>query len=221
MLKVLQVLHQEKLLEHLIVAGSWCLYFYNFHYTKGQSIATLRTRDIDFFIPFPRAVKIKIDLPNLLEQLGFALDFQGRSGYIRLVHPELFIEFLVSEKGRSVDKPYPLKQLKMNAQALRFLEILQLKTLNIKVKDFKLTLPHPSCFVLHKVLVYKRRPKKDKRARDIEQIIRLLKLIQTQSELDSLTEVYSQLSRKWQTKVISNLIELGQTEIAELLEKNK
>ena len=140
-------------------------------------------------------------MPEVLEHLGFIIDFQGRAGYIRFVHPELFIEFLVPEKGRSINKQYPLKQLKINAQALRFLEILQLKTISVKVKDFDLTLPHPSCFVLHKTIVYKRRPNKDKRARDIEQIVRILNLIIQQDELKSLAEIYSKLNRRWQNAI--------------------
>ncbi len=111
--------------------------------------------------------------------------------------------------------------MKINAQPLRFLEILQLKTINVKVKDFELTLPHPSSFVLHKTIVYKRRPKKDKRTRDIEQIIRVLNLIQKQNELDSLVEVYSQIHKKWQGKILLNLKEIDQVEIAEFLEKDQ
>jgi hypothetical protein len=218
---VLKLLQQERLLQHLIVAGSWCIYFYKFYYNKRQSIATLRTRDVDFFIPSPKTIKIEVDLPELLGSLGFITDFQGRAGYIRFVHPGLFIEFLVTEKGRPVDKPYPLKQLKINAQALRFLEILQLKTVSVKVEDFELTLPHPSCFVLHKIIVYKRRPKRDKRTRDVEQIIRVLNFMQKQNELDSLLEVYSRLHNKWQNKIISNLKEIGQVDIAEFLERPK
>lgn len=218
LIKVLTLLQQEGLLDHLIVAGSWCIYFYKYYYNKRQPIATLRTRDIDFFIPAPKAIKIEIDLPELLEGLGFIIDFQGRAGYIRFVHPELFIEFLVSEKGRPINKPYPLKKLKINAQALRFLEMLQLKTIQIRVKDIELTLPHPACFVLHKLIVYKRRPKKDKRERDIEQIVRILSFVQKQKEASSLVEVYNQLHQKWQEKIILNLKELGQTEIAEFLE---
>ena len=221
LIKVLKLLQKEELLEHLIVAGSWCLYFYKFYYNKRQSIATLRTRDVDFFIPSPKAIKIEVDLPELLEHLGFITDFQGRAGYIRFVHPELFIEFLVPEKGRPITKPYKLKQLKINAQALRFLEVLQIRTVNIKVKDIELTLPHPSCFVLHKILVYKRRPKKNKRAKDIEQIIRVLDFLQKQREFDSLAEVYSQLYSKWQNKIIANLKEIDQADIAEFLKQSK
>lgn len=217
---VLKLLEQEGILKHLIVAGSWCIYFYKFYYNKRQPIATLRTRDIDFFIPHPKSIKTEIDLPELLENLGFIIDFQGRAGYIRFVHPELFIEFLVPEKGRPLEKPYLLKQLKINAQALRFMEILELKTISIELEDAKLTLPHPSSFVLHKIIVYKRRPKKDKRARDIEQIIRILNFIQKQNEFDSLLEVYSQLYHTWQNKIISNLKEIGQIEIVNFL-KNK
>ena len=213
----MKCLQEEGLLEHFIVVGSWCLYFYKLYYNKRQSIATLRTRDVDFFIPSPKTLKIEVDLPDLLEHLGFMTDFQGRAGYIRFVHPALFIEFLVPERGRPINKPYPLKQLKINAQALRFLEILEIKTIGAKVEDFELTLPHPSCYVLHKILVYKRRPKKDKRTRDIEQIARVLNFLQKQNETKSLAEVYSQLHRKWQNKIISNLNEIGQVDIATFL----
>ncbi len=219
-MKVLTLLQQEGLLDHLIIAGSWCLYFYKYYYNKRQPIATLRTRDIDFFIPAPREINIEIDLPELLESLGFKIDFQGRAGYIRFVHPELFIEFLVPEKGRAVNKPYTLKKLKINAQALRFLEILQLKTIQVNIKDIELALPHPACFVLQKLIVYKRRPKKDKRDRDIEQIRRVLTFIQKQDETDSLIEVYSKLHQKWQKKIISNLKEIEQINVVELLEAN-
>lgn len=214
------LLQQQGLLEHLIVAGSWCIYFYKFYYNRKQPIATLRTRDVDFFIPSPRSIKIEVDLPELLEHLGFIIDFQGRAGYIRFVHPDLFIEFLVPERGRAADKPYPLKQLKINAQALRFLDILQIRTVEVNIKDIQLTLPHPSCFVLHKVIIYKRRPKEEKRERDIEQIKRMLSFIQKQNELDSLTEIYSQLHKKWQKTIVSNLIDIGHVEIATLLQNS-
>jgi hypothetical protein len=200
--KVLALFQQEALLEHLIVAGSWCIYFYRFYYNRRQSVATLRTRDVDFFIPSPQSIRIDIDLPNELEQLGFMIDFQGRAGYIRFMHPELFIEFLVPERGRPTDKPYPLKQLKINAQPLRFLEMLQLKTVTVKIKDINLTLPHPACFVLHKLIVYKRRPRTDKRARDIEQITRVLGLLEKEKELDSLADVYAQLHKRWQNGIL-------------------
>jgi len=43
----------------------------------------------------------------MLKDLGFIEDFH-RKGLIRLNHPELIIEFLVPEKGRGRDTPYPL-----------------------------------------------------------------------------------------------------------------
>ena len=96
--------------------------------------------------------------------------------------------------------------------------MLEIKTIHVKIEDIELTLPHPACYVLHKVLIYKRRPKKEKQARDIEQIKRVLNFIQKQDETASLAEVYSQLHQKWQTKIISNLNEIGQIDIAAYLE---
>jgi len=60
----------------------------------------------------------KVDLPALLEDLGFILDHSFPEGYVKLIHPELIIEFLVPEIGRGTSKPYPLPELAMNAQRL-------------------------------------------------------------------------------------------------------
>lgn len=74
------------------------------------------------------------------------------------------------------------------------------------------------CLYFYKFYYNKRQPKRDKRARDIEQITRILNLIQKQNQTDVLVEVYCKLHRKWQGKIISNLNEIGQDGIAAVLE---
>ena len=48
------------------------------------------------------------------------------TGYTKYVHPELELEFLIAELGRGKgNKPYEIPKLHINAQGLRFLNLLQ------------------------------------------------------------------------------------------------
>lgn len=119
-----------------------------------------------------------------MSDLGFVIDFRGSKGYIRFIHPELFIEFLVSEKGKGLDQPYPLLQLGINAQALRFLELLAQNILQLKVEGILVNLPHPANFALHKLIIFQKRVKPEKIAKDKETAIKILRaLIDKSSQL--------------------------------------
>jgi len=194
--KILRLLEKEGVLKHLIIAGSWCLYFYKYYYNKKQPIVSLRTRDVDFLLPDPKSITKEVNLPELLKDLGFVIDYRGEQGYIRLVHPSIFIKFLVPEKGKGFDKAFPLPKLGLNAQALRFIDILYIKTITVKIKDVKVRLPNPACFLLHKIIIFKRRTEKDKRSKDIEQIERMLDFLKNENKLSSLKIIYTALHPK-------------------------
>ena len=86
-----------------VVLGSWCLEGYKSYFGRKTPLTALRTRDIDFLVPRPTRIRTSADVPALLEDLGFVTDFH-RGGYIRLIHPELIVEFLVPERGRGTDR---------------------------------------------------------------------------------------------------------------------
>jgi len=216
--KILGLLEKEGILKHLIIAGSWCLYFYKFYYNKKQPIVSLRTRDVDFLLPDPKSITKEVNLPELLKDLGFVIDYRGEQGYIRLVHPTVFIEFLVPERGKGFDKAFPLPKLGLNAQALRFIDILYIKTITVKIKDVKVRLPNPACFLLHKIIVFKRRTEKDKRSKEIEQIERMLDFLKNENKLRSLKIIYTALHPKWQKRIIKNLKDLSKEEIIDILQ---
>ena len=106
-LEVLRRFHKAGILKDLILVGSWCVYIYKDYFSSNSSIehAALKTRDLDFLIDKPSTLKNRVDIPALLEDLGFVSIFKGHKGYIKLDHPELILEFLVPEKGRGSDKP--------------------------------------------------------------------------------------------------------------------
>ena len=116
---VLKRLEKASVLGDLILVGSWCVYFYKQHYAKGERAFSLRTTDIDFLIPIPPKIHHPTDIQKLLADLGFRESFSSE-GFIRLVHPEFTIDFLVPWKGRHEGKPYAIKTLGINATPLRY-----------------------------------------------------------------------------------------------------
>ena len=132
------------------------------YFAKTNYTPSIKTRDIDFLIPSPNKFRRNTDIPNLLKDLGVIVGFKGAAGYIMLEHPSLIVEFLFPEKGKGLDKPYPLPQLGVNAQTLRFLNFLTHSRISIEVEGIPVTLPHPANFALHKLMIFGRRNNQEK-----------------------------------------------------------
>lgn len=109
-LKVLKRFYDTGILNEVILVGSWCMYFYKEYFSPEKYNPSIRTKDIDFLIPLPLRSKKKIDIVELLRKDGFIVTFSN-SSYMRLEHPEIMIDFLVPERGKGIDKPYPLPHL--------------------------------------------------------------------------------------------------------------
>lgn len=216
-LEVLKRLYDTGVLNSIILVGSWCLYFYKNNVLPSSFSYTLRTRDIDLLVPLPTKLKKKVDIPKLLEDLGFLEDFVG-PGYIRLGHPDLIVEFLVSDKAKGTDKPYPLPQLGISAQALRYMDFLIDNPIKVKVDSMKITMPHPIAFALHKLLVLKKR-KADKAEKDIEQAQSLLDHYIWTKQTGEIVKVFKTMRKKWQKKVIESLKSINRLDIIQILTK--
>ncbi|MEW6619919.1 MAG: GSU2403 family nucleotidyltransferase fold protein [bacterium] len=217
-LEVLRRLQKERVLEEIIIVGSWCIYFYREYFSKTNYSSSIRTRDIDFLVPLPLHLKKKVDIPELLKDMGYIIDFH-RSGYIRLLHPELIIEFLVPEKGRGVDKPYPLPQLGVNAQRLRFLDFLAQNTIVLKTEELTLNLPHPAAFGLHKLIVSSRRTKEEKRIKEREEAVKVLNALIDQGEEKLIKDLFDSMLAGWKKKILNILKKFGGERILNILEE--
>jgi hypothetical protein len=218
-LEVLRRFNKAGILDGLILIGSWCLYFYKDYFENISYIdlTTIRTRDIDFLVPLPARIKNEVDIPDLLKDLGFVIDFKGSKGYIKLDHPDLILEFLVPEKGRGSDKPYKIPQLGMNATPLRFLSFLTDNIIRIKVEDFYINVPHPANFALHKLIIFSRRAKEDKALKDRNTAIELLKALFNKKENRVVKSIFNFMPQKWQKKILDNLNSIGEHEISKIL----
>jgi len=155
--KVLKELRDSGVLNDLILAGSWCQYYYRILFNMAPEIPLIRTTDIDFLIPTPQKIKKSLDVSKILNDIGFDNDFDYQTGLIKFVHPDLEIQFITPALVRGKDKPYEIKQFNINAEGLRYLTLLQDHKFQMTHEDITLWLPEPGAYILHKILVSQKR----------------------------------------------------------------
>lgn len=216
-IEVLKRLEKADVLKDVILIGSWCIPFYKDYFGSVRYPTAIKTRDVDFLVPIPLKTETKADVPKLLKDLGFIVDFKGSKGYIQLQHSDLIIEFLVPEKGRGLDKPYQLPQFGLNAQPLRFLDLLISDTIKVEIEGVEVNLPHPANFALHKLIIFQRRAKEEKIIKDRNAAIEILKALMAKGEAVSIKRVFNSMIPKWQKKVIKGLEQTKEKEILEIL----
>ena len=140
-LAVLRRLRDAGVLDHLVLIGSWCLVLYREYFRDAKAFPAVRTRDMDFLVPSLNKPRSKIDVPALLEDMGFICGLRGREGVMLLEHPELMIEFLVPERGRGGKEVQDVPKLGVNAQPLRFMNIALMETVRLRFGDVVVTAP--------------------------------------------------------------------------------
>ena len=80
-----------------------------------------------------------------------------------------------------------------------------------------MTLPHPANFALHKLIIFQRRLKKDKAAKDKSIAIEILKSLINKGESSIIKQVFNSIPQKWQKRVVKGLQETEEKEILSLL----
>jgi hypothetical protein len=217
--EILKRFNRAKILDDLILIGSWCVYFYKDYFSDVPYIdqAAIKTRDIDFLIDHPSRIKREVNIPDLLKDLGFLVDHKGSKGYIKMNHPDLILEFLVPERGKGEDKPYDLPKLGINAVTLRFLNFLSMNTIQVKIENLRITLPHPANYALHKLIIFQRRSKEEKALKDMNTAIAVLKALIEKGEASLIVRVFNSVPKKWQNKIIIGLEEAQEPDILKAL----
>lgn len=218
--EVLSRLNRSGVLDDLVLIGGWCLYFYREYYFKKSYISPFRTPDLDFLVPNPNHLHSQTDIPALLEDLGFVEDFRGEQGYLQLSHPDLRIEFLVHEKGRGFSGPVALKGWKMNAQPLRFMDILLLRPVVLKIENMKIRVPHPACFSFQKLITSLRRTGRvaHKADHDRKSALEVLgELMEKDGEGAVIKDVFAKLGKKQQQQILTILGHQGVDDLCRFL----
>ena len=219
-IEILRRFQKAGLLDDVILIGSWTTVFYKAYFKGYERLKkyALVTRDLDLLVDHPNRIKGKVDIPQLLDDLGFVVSFVGSKGYIHLIHPDLIVEFLTPERGRGVDGPVPLKNWGMNATALRFLDFLVKDKITVTFEGINVILPHPARFAIHKLVVAQRRTNKDKARKDNMAAVDILNDLIDAGQKDKIRSVYKEFSLPWQKKIVAALKGLDAGAISAVLE---
>lgn len=220
LLEVLRRFQDKDLLKSIMLIGSWCIPLYKEYYKELKDVSTLRTRDMDLLVPLTAKFKDKIDVYELVKDLGFEEEYFGREGYIKLIHAYLTLEFLVPQKGGGDDKPHKLSKLGINAQPLPLLDILTMETITVKFDEIEIILPHPVIFSLHKLAICRRRtgPEKEEKAeKDKKVAIQILTSFIEAKEIAPIKGLFRALHKNRQKEIIKTLEEEEEYPILEVL----
>ncbi len=208
LLEVLRRFQKKGLLKSIILIGSWCVPLYKEYFKELKNVSTLRTRDMDFLVPLDAKFNKSVDVVTLLKDLDFIQKFVGKEGYIQLIHAYLTLEFLVPERGRGSDKPYKLPELGLNAQRLRFIDMLAEDTIQVEIEGIKLIIPHPVTFALHKLLICTRRSgpnKKEKAEKDKRVALQILNALIKAKEIAPIKGVFGALHKNRKKEILQTL----------------
>ena len=134
-----------------------------------------------------------------------------------LVHPELAIEFLVPERGRGSDKPFNLSAIGINAQQLRYLDLLSRHVIRVNKEGFTVALPHPALFAFHKLIVASLRKEKFKSEKDTQEAVRTFKELLNKGGSNVIYRYFQVLLPSWRKKVLKKLGEIGESEVLAIL----
>ncbi len=203
--EVLSRMRDAEILDDLVLVGSWCLPAYSEYFSGVGRVRTLRTRDLDFLVPLPSKLLARVDVVEMLDDLGFIMGYRGAKGYMILEHPELSVEFLVPERGRGTDRPVDLPMLGVNAQPLRYMDVALMNVIQAELHGVEINVPHPVCFTLHRLLVAPRRREEEGRLRDREIAVHVMDLLHAKSETFSVLSFFEKFPLSWRKIIIREL----------------
>lgn len=199
--EVLRRLSREGVLKHVVLIGSWCMLSYKDYFRNVEYHPAVRTRDIDILVPLPPPFTQTVDVETMLRDLDFVIGFRGKHGCISFTHRDLLLEFLVPERGRGSNKPYPLPALGANAQRLRYLDLLLQETIWGRLGGIRVRLPHPARFALHKLIISMRRKTKEKRENDRRQGVYVFQRLMAMDQEKLIETVFDSMPMSWRKLV--------------------
>lgn len=202
---VLGKLQEAGVLRNLVLVGSWCLVLYREYFKGVGEVIAVRTRDMDFLVPSTEVFRSHVDLPELLKDLGFIVEFRGAEGAMMLDHPELMVELLVPEKGRGVGGVQSIPGLGINAQPLRYMGVALMKTLQLKFGNIPVRVPHPAAFALHKLLVAPRRKAREKKRKDLDAALQVLDLLAKKGDMQIVHDLWVRFPSPWRKDILATL----------------
>ena len=196
--KFIKLLHDNDLLEHVIVIGSWCEYIYAQSGVLPDYSAMIRTLDIDFLVKNMRKPSEKVNLSTIAQENGYTVDYDVMNETTKIYTPDLMeIEFLIEQKGSGTD-PVIKTNLGVNAQALHHVGMLKQHTITVQLFGMNITVPIPEAYAVHKVVINDSRGKKsEKDMNAVQNILPYLNREKLDTVIESLTKKERVIAEKF------------------------
>lgn len=207
-------------LSDIVIAGGWAPLIYYHYILSDKNIRSLRTKDIDIVVPESLKKRREKTINELLLEAGFkhkfkSLDTPPVVSYEGIIGSyEVEIEFLTHKRGPKEDIVIEV-QKGLHAQSLRFITLLLDNTIDVDIDDFliadgknlKIRVPTPGAYIFQKGLIFVRRNKRLKKAKDLYYIFDILSNCQKLhnqiiDEFGRFRELYP---KNWTTQFLKNL----------------
>lgn len=199
--EILSVLKHEELLDKIILVGSWAVYFY--HEIFENFDLSIRTTDIDFYVPLPSHFKEKFGIIKSFKTINYDLRMDTLTNKVVFFSPDEFeLEFItgLTRKQLSIVR---LGNTPIYAESLPYLNFYNDQPLNHTFEEIPIKIASPAAYVLQKLLILHLRNKKV--SKDVESLTYVLNyMIHEPNLLEDLKNKTKILSKKAKRIIIKN-----------------
>lgn len=195
-LRLLKILNDNSVLDHVVLVGSWSEYVYATGGILPGFTANLRTIDVDFLVKNLRRPTAPVDVAALAKEEGYSIAHDALSGTTKLVSPSgLEVEFLIPKKGSGSEQVLQTN-LGVVAQSLWHMSAVVNNAITANILGMKVQVPCPEIYVLTKMIINEDR-KPEKQLKDARSVQKLLPYL----DYNKLDALFAYSSKKEKARI--------------------
>ena len=207
-------------LNDIVIAGGWAPFIYYHYLLNKKEIEPLRTKDIDIVVPEKLAKRKNRTVDEVLIEAGFESKYKSRhtppivSYEGKIKGHDVEIEFFTNLRGSGRDHVIKVQD-DLHAQALRYMVVLIENSIKVSIDDLKIRngeilkvrVPSPEAFIFQKGLIFVRRTRREKSAKDLYYIFDILSNCQELREniIKGIHKFKRKYHSSWLSSFVSNL----------------
>jgi len=213
--KALEIL--KDYLPDIVISGGWAPLVYYHYLLSKKEVEPLRTKDIDIVVPEKLAKRRNRTVDEILVAAGFKTKFKSRhippvvSYEGNIEGHDVEIEFLTHLRGSGRNNVVKV-QKDLYAQALRYIIVLIENSIKVSINDLKMEngeilevrVPSPGAFIFQKGLIFVRRTRREKSAKDLYYIFDILSNCQELRE--KIIKEFHKFKRNYHSRWLSSFV---------------
>lgn len=200
LIKVLNALNDSGALPHVVLAGSWAMYFYQQIFQNF--VPEAETTDLDLYLPSSKRVN-GVGFIEKMKCLNYKMTIDYLTGKTLFISEDGFnIEFLTTP-DRTMSNTVKAPGLSVVAEALPKMMLAGWNIVKVEWNNLEVNVVSPVSFVLQKLLINKERKPESKKEKDLEAIKYILPFIKSSSKYSKeFEDSLSRCPKKWKKIII-------------------